>query len=50
MGGMKLISNDIWWRHTFQCNQALRVTPANYVQPRQEKKSIQVKNEDIFQG
>ena len=20
---MKLISNDIWWRHMFQCNQAL---------------------------
>ena len=23
MGGMKLISNNIWWCHTFQCNQAL---------------------------
>ena len=23
MGRMKLISNDIWWRHTFQCNLAL---------------------------
>ena len=24
MGGMKLISNDIWWCHTFQCNRALK--------------------------
>ena len=24
MGGMKLILNDIWWHHTFLCNQALR--------------------------
>ena len=22
MGGMKLVSNDIWWRYMFQCNQA----------------------------
>ena len=21
--GMKLVSNDIWWRHLFQCNRAL---------------------------
>ena len=23
MRGMKLVSNDIWWCHMFQCNQAL---------------------------
>ena len=30
MGGMKLISNDIWWRHMFQCNRAQTVASTQH--------------------
>ena len=48
MGGIKLISNDIQWRYTFQCNQALKEVKSFQMRKPKEEDKITVLESELM--